>query len=416
MPDEEGTKLTQSQLQDQIDEGVAKAMAPLADTVAAKVEEALKGLQAEKSEPTGDEADPVLDAEAKEHDGKFGFKSMGGFLKAVHAAGGGIMDNRLAAMKAASGMGENVGSDGGFLVPGEFSTVLWQRSVDSPESLIARTDSYPIVGNRMTFPQSAETSRKDGARAGGVQGYWLDEGTEKTASKPTVGKLELNLHKHAVLIPVTDELLEDSSFALESYVGKVGSEELTFMTNNSLIRGTGAGMPLGILNAPVLITVDAEPGQAVTTIVAENISKMWSRMYAPSRRNAIWLINQDIEPEMDNMAINVGTGGLPVYLPAGGYSASPYSTLKGRPVIPVEWCSTLGTVGDIILCDWSQYVTLTKAGGIKTDVSMHVRFVYDEQVFRLVARVDGQPWWAAPLTPYQGTVTQSPFVALASRP
>ena len=43
------------------------------------------------------------------------------------------------------------------------------------------------------------------------------------------------------------------------------------------------------------------------------------------------------------------------------------------------------------------------------------RFDYDEQTFRFIFRVDGQPWWAAQLTPYKGTNTQSCFVALATR-
>jgi HK97 family phage major capsid protein len=107
-------------------------------------------------------------------------------------------------------------------------------------------------------------------------------------------------------------------------------------------------------------------------------------------------------------------GGTPVYMPPGGLSAAPYGTLMGRPVIPVEQCSTLGTVGDIVLADMSQYLLIDK-GGIQSAVSMHVQFANDETVLRFVYRVDGQSLWSDDLTPYQGTNTVSPFVALASR-
>ena len=40
---------------------------------------------------------------------------------------------------------------------------------------------------------------------------------------------------------------------------------------------------------------------------------------------------------------------------------------------------------------------------------MHVRFDYDESTFRFIFRVDGQPWWSAPLTPYKGSSTQIVF-------
>jgi hypothetical protein len=47
--------------------------------------------------------------------------------------------------------------------------------------------------------------------------------------------------------------------------------------------------------------------------------------------------------------------------------------------------------------------------------SIHVRFVTDEMTFRITYRVDGQSIWQAPLVPYQGTNTKSPFVILAQR-
>jgi HK97 family phage major capsid protein len=168
------------------------------------------------------------------------------------------------------------------------------------------------------------------------------------------------------------------------------------------------------MNAPCLVSVPKETGQPATTIVTENVLKMASRMYAPSYRNAVWLIAQDAMPQIGALAIVVGTGGAPVFIadiknPLG-------ASLSGRPIIWSPHCQTLGTTGDIILADLGQYITITKAGiGMETATSIHVKFIYDETAFRFVVRFDGQPWWASARTPKHGTNTVSPFVALATR-
>ena len=110
----------------------------------------------------------------------------------------------------------------------------------------------------------------------------------------------------------------------------------------------------------------------------------------------------------------VGTGGQVVYLPPGGLSATPYSTLYGREVVWTEYNATLGTTGDILLADLSQYMLVDK-NGVQAATSMHVAFLTDEMVFRITYRVDGKPMWSVPLTPFKRTNTKSPFVALATR-
>jgi HK97 family phage major capsid protein len=115
------------------------------------------------------------------------------------------------------------------------------------------------------------------------------------------------------------------------------------------------------------------------------------------------------------MTLGVGAGGLPAYMPPGGLSVAPYGTLKGRPIIEIEQCAALGTVGDIMLVDLSQYLTIEK-GGLQSASSIHVQFVTDETAFRFVMRNNGQPLWDSPLTPYKGTTsTLSPFITLATR-
>jgi len=370
----------------------------------------LKGLQPEIEAMTKEPIKP--DPENKEES----FRSFGEQLMAVveAAKSGGKIDPRLTTR--ATGLSEGTPSEGGFLVQTDFSTELLKRTYETGV-LANRCRKLPISSGANSIRINAidETSRAAGSRWGGVLAYWLAEAGTKQATKPKFRKLELNLNKLIGLCYATDELLQDAA-ALESVIMQAFSEEFGFMVDDAIINGTGAGQPLGILNGGALVSVAAETGQPAATILAENIVKVWSRMWARSRRNAIWLINQDIEPQLFTMSLAVGTGGVPVYMPANGLSGLPYGTLIGRPVVPIEQCATLGTVGDIILADLSQYVMADKSG-IQTASSIHVQFVTDETVFRFVYRVDGQPIWNLPLTPYKGgaTKTLSPFVAIASR-
>jgi HK97 family phage major capsid protein len=316
--------------------------------------------------------------------------------------------------KAITGMSEQVPADGGFLVGTDRSATLMERVYNIGE-LLRRVQIVPISGNSngLTVPGIDETSRATGSRQGGVRFYWASEADEKTASKPKFRQIDLKLKKAIGLVYATDELLQDAG-ALEAWIMSRLPDELRFGVEDSIINGTGAGMPLGVLNSPALISVTKEVGQAADTIVAENVIKMWARRFGAAGRNYVWLHNQDTEPQLDMMSLGVGTGGQLVYMPPGGLSGSGYGSIKGRPVVPTEYNPTLGDVGDLLLFDPSEYLMIEK-GGVQSASSIHVHFVYDESVFRFVWRVDGQPLWHDDLTPFKGTDTQSPYVAIAER-
>ncbi len=370
-------------------------------------------------------AEGRLAAVPRDHkeEGKWGFDNFGDFAKEIQKSG-----NKLATatpritksfgsdfvIKAATGMGELVGSDGGFLVPPTFSNTLFER-VYKENDLLKRTDQYTVTGNSIVFPRNAESSRANGSRWGGVRAYWLQEGSTITQSRPTFGRLTLTLHKLACLAAITSELMEDSSgVALSQYLGRVFPNEISFLVGDSLISGNGAGMPLGILNAPCTVSVTrAGAGH----IASQDIVKMWARLFrgmgSGENPGAVWFVNQDTSPDILLMTLGIGTAGIATYMPPGGLSGKSYGTILGAPVVEVEWCSTLGTVGDIILADMSAMVSVSK-GSMDTVNSMHLYFDSDQQAFRTTFRLDAQPWPATALTPFKGSNTQSPFVTLAT--
>lgn len=357
--------------------------------------------------------EPVKDEQDKK---KQRFGSFGEQLAAVVRASmpGNLVDPRLHNIRgAATGLNETVPSAGGFLVQTDFATGLLE-DVYKTGILAEKCRRIQISGsaNSIKINGVDETSRA-ATRSGGVLGYWIDEAGEKIPSKPKFRQIELSLKKLIGLCYATDELIADAA-ALEGFIRSAFVSEFGFLLDDAIIRGSGSGQPLGILNSGSLVSVAKESQQTNYTVVWENVVNMYSRLFATSRPNAVWLINQAIEPQLMQMAMAIGDGGVPVYLPAGGASQSPYATLFGRPVIPCEQCSAPGDVGDIIFGDFSKYL-LAEKGGIESDMSIHVRFVFDESVFRFVLRVDGQPERATALTPYKGSATLSHFVALAER-
>lgn len=343
------------------------------------------------------------------------FRSLGEQLQAVqnhYATRGSSTDGRLT--RAPTGAGEVDPTGGGFLVQVDFAEAIFALAHDMGE-LLGRVNKLPISANSngIKVPGIDETSRATGSRWGGVQSYWADEGTQVTATKPKFRLVEFDVKKLFSVMYTSDELLQDST-ALSAIAGQAFSEEVMFMTEDAIFEGSGAGQPLGILNSPALVTVAKDSGQAAATISKQNLDNMWSRLWARSRKNAVWLINQDIEPQLYNIFLPTGVSGTPGFMPAGGISGEPYSTLYGRPIIATEYNSTLGTTGDIALADLSQY-TIVDKGGVRAETSMHVAFLTDQMVFRITYRVDGKPMWHSVLTPFKGSATKSPFIALATR-
>ena len=343
------------------------------------------------------------------------YRSFGEQLQSIfkhYASKGSETDPRL--VRAPTGASEVDPTGGGFLVQVDFAAAIFMLAHDMGE-ILSRVNKLPISANAngIKIPGVDETSRATGSRWGGVASNWVGEGTTVAPTKPKFRVVEFDLKKLMSVMYTSDEMLQDST-ALTSIASQAFSEEVMFMTEDAIVEGTGAGMPLGYLNSKALITVAKENGQKSGTIVKENIDNMWSRLWARSMKNAVWYINQDILPQLNQMNQAVGTGGQLVYLPPGGLSATPFATLYGREIVWTEYSATLGTVGDIVLADLSQYMLVDK-NGVQAATSMHVAFLTDEQVFRITYRVDGKPMWSVPLTPFKGTNTKSPFIALATR-
>lgn len=376
----------------------------------ARVEEARESLARSQGRKAPEASSaPMVAHESALDDTRRGFKTPREFLGAVVNYGRGMRaDQRLKPLLATAGSDEAGGySDayGGVLVPAGFlpNLLAVNMAADPIAPLVTRV---PMATPKITIPARVDKTQTSSV-SGGLRVYRRQETAAVTASRMQMEGVTLDASPLMGLSYATEEILTDSVVSFIALLEQGFRDEFTAKMVQERISGNGAGMFLGVLNSGCLISVTKETGQAAASIVYENIIKMYARGYQPQ----CWIANQTVITELAKLNLSVGTAGTPVWMPSAREGVP--NQLLGLPIFYTQHCPTLGTVGDLILCNWSQYLegTYEPLGSAE---SMHVRFENHERAFKFWMRNDGRPWWSAALTPDNGD-TLSPFVALATR-
>jgi len=235
--------------------------------------------------------------------------------------------------------------------------------------------------------------------------YWGEEATEKTETDPSFRRIDLVAHKLYGYTRAGDELLDDSAISLEAFLngplGFVGGVQ--WMEDYTFIQGTGAGQPLGVINAGATITVNRAAANAIGYADLANMMEN----FLPSGRG-VWVITQSAMADLIQLSGPTGNASY-VWQPNAREGVPGY--LLGMPVIWSEKCPRIGTAGDVILADWLYYL-IGDRQATTVESTKFDRWRWDETSWRVVHRVDGQPWLSAPLTYQDGTTQVSPFVIL----
>ena len=245
---------------------------------------------------------------------------------------------------------------------------------------------------------------------GGFTASWKAEEASLTEANPTVRQMQINANKLTGLVKFSNELISDTPNGDEKLIDICG-KGLGWYRDDAFLNGTGVGQPLGILNSNCKITVSKEAGQASATIMLENLAKMLSRLHPGGYKNAVWLCHTSTIPQLLTLSLAVGTGGSAH--PVLNESSGEYK-IFGIKCVFTEKVSTLGTEGDIMLVDLSQYVVGLREE-LRIDLSQHVYFTSDMGAMRLIVRLDGQFLWDKALTTKDGSTTVSPCITLQTR-
>lgn len=336
--------------------------------------------------------------------------ALGDCLQAIFRAGmGGPIDQRLF---AAAGGNTSDPSAGGFSVGTDLSMALMQMGAEASMLLpYCNVIEISAGSDSIEAPYITDTSRATGSRFGGVRVYRRKEAATVSSSYPDEDKFSLSLLDLMGLAYQTDRLMADAR-AMGAIYGTAFRNEFAFIIDNEIYRGTGVGEMQGFTASPALVTQDKETGQAADTVVAANLSKMWTRMPSRLKGGSVWLYNSEVGPQLDELSIPAGTAALePRFV---NYGPDGVLRIKGRPAIEVEQASALGDAGDIALVNLGEFVVIRK-GALEEATSDHVRFLYNERTFRWTQRINGKAPWRSAQTPFKGTATQSPFVILQAR-
>ncbi|NLD98607.1 MAG: phage major capsid protein [Fibrobacter sp.] len=305
-------------------------------------------------------------------------------------------DDRLRGVKNAASTG--IGSQGGFAVPTEYSSVYWDKSLES-EIIRSRAQVWKMTSDTRIVPMfnSQDTST-------GIYGFvsqWLAELGTATVQTPELRGLKLSAHKLGLYTALSREVAEDG-LDFPRQVENALTKALGWSLDDAFFNGNGVGKPIGILNAACKIVVGKENGQANNSIVRENLVKMFARLMPGSFQNAVWVVNQSCLVSLLMLKDDAGN-------PLWAYG----KPLLGLPVIVSEKLPSVGNQGDIALCDFSCYA-IGMRQEIAIDTSNAPGWTKDQIDLRGIIRVTGQPIFSQPIKQKDGN-TVSPFVLLADR-
>ena len=170
-------------------------------------------------------------------------------------------------------------SEGGYLVPDEFERTLIEALED--ENIFRRIAK--VI-------QSNSGDKKIPIVASKGSAAWVDEEGSYGESDDEFGQASLGAYKLGTLIKISEELLNDSAFDMESYIAKEFSRRIGAKEEEAFFTGNGTGKPTGILNA----TGGAQVGvttTGTTAITADEVIDLYFSLRVPYRKNAVWIMN-----------------------------------------------------------------------------------------------------------------------------
>lgn len=314
-------------------------------------------------------------------------------------------------------LAEGSGPTGGYTVAPTYGDELLKlageqsivRPYSNKKTLPAREAFYPMLNQ--TFTPSNTQSAPQSVYTGGVKMTWGTEAQTGTATEPTFKQVHIVTNPLQGLTKISKFLLDDSFISVDGELKSLFSEAIAIAEDYAFLNGDGVGKPKGVLKCSALITY---PTRATANqFKLADAANMMGAMTPQSRPKAVWVMTNNLFAQLVTL---VDASGRVTYIPnvGTGYNNANLTAsllLFGRPVIFTEKTPSLGSVGDVLLADFSKYITAT-TGSLAIAASDQYSFNTNQITYRVISRVDGQPQIDAPLTQMDGTTQNSPFVTL----
>lgn len=344
-------------------------------------------------------------AEVKQAEEKY-YRNLGEQLADIKKAslGYGVTPALEKTQRSILGMNTQVGSEGGYAIQVDFANRIMDSVVEQSE-ILNRVDRYEVSANANEVYVSIVNETSTANVFGGVVAYVVEEGATIPNTKPSLKQIRLPLKKLAALAYVTDEQMRDAQFTgslLERAFGLAIARLREKMIIDNIVANPGT------------TTIAKESGQSAATVVGKNFLKMRNALISTSRRNAIWTMHPDVMAELPEMYLAGAHTDKFIYMPEDGIYSVGYDRLFGREIIESDYCSALGTKGDVLYWNPFEYLEITK-GGIETAASIHVAFDTAQMAFRAISYANGMCKYDQGITLVNSSVARASYVTLATR-
>jgi HK97 family phage major capsid protein len=366
----------------------------------------------------------------EKEDGKFGFGNLGEFVVNQFQADALKKDGRHDAvdprikklneyqakikneiLKAGTGPVAGDYTYGGALIPPGIGGPLVDQALKDT-GLWDQMTNIPMSVPSIEFPTPENWDHSSGYYFGGIYASFQGELDTINERRPTFGSIKLSLESAKLASAPSNKMILFSPVSVEAMLREMMGMALTGLLADKAINGIGAGEPMGYITAT---PATGGPGITVSRTTASHIESddvLAMDLAFYDRGKGVWLANHNCKTELRKLHIVIGFSGVPLYQFSDGNQ--PFETLLNRRIIYTEFCQALGTKGDLILVDPSQYLRASMSTGPTFDVSPHVYFLTDQTTIRLVYYCDARPKWKSYLTPrYATTSYLSPYVVLS---
>lgn len=261
-------------------------------------------------------------------------------------------------------------SEGGYLVPDEFESTLVDKLADEN-----------IIRTLATIITSSNGDKKIPVVASHGAASWTDEESEYSEDDDTFGNVILGAHKLTSIIKVSEELINDVAFNLETYIAQEFVRRMAAAEEAAFINGDGTGKSTGFF-------VTGETGvttASTTAITADEIIDLYHSLRTPYRKNAVFITNDSTVKAIRKLKDSTGQ-----YLWQPGLQSGQPDTILNRPIHTTAYAPEIASGNKIMAFGDLKYYWISDRQG-RTFQRLNELYAAKGQVgFRVFQRVDGK--------------------------
>jgi HK97 family phage major capsid protein len=239
----------------------------------------------------------------------------------------------------------NVSADvqGGYLVPIEYVREIIKGVTEmSPVRSVVRV--------RSTSNKAIQLPK----RIGQFAAQWVaEQGTRTETQGLAYGMDEIPTHEMFALIDITNQMLEDSAYNMESEIRMEAEEQFALAEGIAALNGDGVGKPFGILASPAVLETNSGSGTAIT---ADGMIDLFYAVKTAYSRNGAFGMNRGTVAAVRKLKDTTNQ-----YLWQPGFANAVPNTILGAPYVEMpDMPAIAANSNPVVFGDWRRGYTLVE--------------------------------------------------------